>query len=98
MNEDIYKAVANELGMPVSIVRDAYKAFWLHIKEKAEALPLKMELNEEEFKKLRTSFNVSGLGKLACTWDRYKRVRKRFKYMQEIRKSNDKCEESETAV
>ena len=36
-------------------------------------------LSEEEFSKYRTNINIPSLGKLYCTYDRFLRVKKRFK-------------------
>ena len=42
-------------------------------------------MSDEEFSKLHTNFNIPSLGKLCCTLDRYRRVKKRFEYIQNIR-------------
>ena len=39
-----------------------------------------INLSEEEFNKLKTNFNIVSLGKLSCTYDRYKRIKLREKY------------------
>lgn len=67
--------IAKELDLPVNVVEKTYKAFWLCIRKHIEDLPLKEDLTEEEFSKLTTSFNIPSLGKLACPYDKYKRVK-----------------------
>ena len=41
------------------------------------------QLSEEEFKKLRTSFNIPSLGKLSCSYERMKRVKNTKNYIKE---------------
>lgn len=85
MNQEIFEVVAKETNIPLEVVVTAYKSYWGFIKEKIQALPLKEELNEEEFLKLRTNFNIPSLGKLVCTFDRMNNVKKKFEYIKNIR-------------
>lgn len=77
--KSIYKKVAKELDIPVQEVEDAYKAYWKSIRQIMKGFPLKENLCEEEFKKLRLNFNIPSLGKLICTYDRYKALIKGYK-------------------
>ena len=77
---EVYKKVADELNLPVEVVELAYKSYWKFIRETIKELPLKQDLSEEEFSKLKTNFNIVSLGKLSCTYDRYKRVKLKEKY------------------
>lgn len=81
----IFKQVSQETGIPEEVVSVAYRAFWRFIRETIVALPLKEDLTEEEFNELRTNFNVPSLGKLVCTFDRYVGMKKRFKYLNELK-------------
>ena len=76
----IYKKVAEEMNIPVEVVEFAYKSYWKFIKNTIQELPLIEDLSEEEFAKLKTNFNIVSLGKLSCTYDRYKRIKLREKY------------------
>ena len=67
MNKDILNNVSRTLGISPDVIEKVYKAYWLYIKTTIEALPLKDNLNEEEFLKLRTNFNVTSPGKLCVT-------------------------------
>lgn len=49
------------------------------------SLPLKEDISEEEFSKLRTNFNIPALGKFNCTYSRMQGVKKRFEYIKKIR-------------
>lgn len=89
-NEDIYKEVAEELGLPVEVVKEAYKAMFSFMKEKIEALPLKQFITEEEYSKLRTSFNIPSLGKLACPYAYYKKQFDLHKYINVLRNAETK--------
>ena len=82
---NIIDKVSQELGIPFEVVNVAYKSYWKFIKQTIQSLPLKDNFNEEEFAKLRTNFNIPSLGKLTCTFDRMMGVKKRFKYIRQIR-------------
>lgn len=90
MNKDIYLDVSRTLGISPDVVEKAYKAYWLYIKTTIQALPLKENLTEEEFSKLRTNFNIPSLGKLSCTLDKYRGTKKRFKLIEKLRNAEDK--------
>lgn len=82
---DIIDKVSKELGIPIEVVNTAYKSYWKFIKQTIQSLPLKDNINEEEFAKLRTNFNIPSLGKLTCTFDRMMGVKKRLKYIKRLR-------------
>lgn len=84
----IQSAILNaskELELPLELVQKVYRAYWLAIKQYIQALPLKENLDKENFCKLTTSINVPSLGKLYTTYDKIQGVRKRFEYLQKIR-------------
>lgn len=83
---DIVNTVAEELSLPKEVVDKAYKAYWEFIRVSIEALPLKEDLSQEDFKNLRTSINIPSLGKLSCTYSRYLGIKNRFKCINKIRK------------
>lgn len=85
MNREDLGKVANALDLPVDVVIKTYKAYWKYIKNTIEALPLKDNLSEKEFNELRTCFNIPSLGKLSCTYEKYNKVKNRFKYLNKIR-------------
>lgn len=87
--EEIISKVAERNGYDCSFVDKVYKLFWFCIKEKIKELPLKDALSEEEFKGLVTNFNIPSLGKLTCTYERWKGIKRRFKYINDIRKRNE---------
>lgn len=68
------------MNIPIEVIECAYKMYWKFIKNIIQELPLKEDLSEKEFNELRTNFNIVSLGKLSCTYDRYKRVKLRNKY------------------
>ena len=84
---DIIDKVSQELGIPFEVVNVAYKSYWKFIKQTIQSLPLKDNISEEEFAKLRTNFNIPSLGKLTCTFDRMVGVKKRFKYIKRLREN-----------
>jgi hypothetical protein len=76
---DIYRKAALKLGLKESDIKEAYNLYWEYFRRSIESLPLKEDLNEEDFSKLKTSFNVPSLGKFYCTYDRYKRIKNKLK-------------------
>lgn len=86
---DIVNKVSEELDLPKEVIDRTYKAFWLFINQTIQSLPLKDNISEEDFAKLRTNFNIPSLGKLTCTYDRMLGVKKRFNLIKQIREK--KC-------
>ena len=90
MKNEIILDVSRNLDISPDVIEKVYKAYWSFIKETIQALPLKDNLSEEEFSTLKTNFNVPSLGKLACTLDKYNRVKKRFKLIKNFRNAENK--------
>ena len=90
MKKDIILSVSKDLGISPDVVEKVYRAYWLYIKTTIEALPLKEDLTEEEFSKLRTNFNIGSLGKLFVTYKHYVGVKKRFEYLRKIGEYEDR--------
>ena len=79
--QETLRRIARELSLPVEVVSKAYSAYWLFIREHIEELPLKEELTEEEFKRLRVNFNLPNLGKLGCSRERWLGIKKKHKLL-----------------
>ena len=90
MKKDIILSVSKNLGISPDVVEKVYRAYWLYIKTTIEALPLKEDLTEEEFSKLRTNFNIGSLGKLFVTYKHYVGIKKRFEYLRKIGEYEDR--------
>ena len=90
MKKEIILDVSRNLDISPDVIEKVYKAYWSFIKETIQALPLKDNLSEEEFSTLKTNFNVPSLSKLACTLDKYNRVKKRFKLIKNFRNAENK--------
>lgn len=87
--KNLYKEVAEELNIPVEVVELAYKTYWKFIRKTIQELPLKEDLSEEEFTKLKTNFNIVSLGKLACTYDRFLKKKEQLKYIEYAKNKKD---------
>lgn len=85
---NIIASLSEELDLPKEVVSKVYKTFWLSIRQIIEELPLKEDLPEEEFSKLKTNFNLPSIGKLGCTYDNYCRQKQRQSYILKY-KNND---------
>lgn len=73
--DEIVKDVSVKLGLPKGLVEKTYMAYWRAVREHIESLPLKEDLTDEEFKKLKPNVNIPSIGKLCVTLDRYQRVK-----------------------
>lgn len=86
---DLVTQVSKELNLPFRVVDKVYKSYWKSIRDTIQELPLKDDISEEEFQKLRTNFNIPSLGKLTCTYDRVKGVKQKYKYIRNLRERYD---------
>ena len=84
---DIIDKVSQEMGLPPEVVDTAYKSYWKFIKQTIQSLPLKDDISEEEFAKLKTNFNIPSLGKLYVTWNRLIGCKKRFEIIKKLGKN-----------
>lgn len=82
--KDIITIVSKELNLPYKVVDKTYKAYWSSIKSIIENLPLKEDLSQEEFNQLKTNFNIASIGKLSCTYDRYKHLKQKYKKLTKV--------------
>jgi hypothetical protein len=73
--KEIISKVAEDLDLPKTLVDKTYRAYWRAIREYICSLPLKEDLSDEEFLKLRPNVNIPSIGKLYITLDRYRRVK-----------------------
>ena len=83
--KEITSKVSVELGLPEELVDSAYSSYWDFIRDTIKGLPLKENLTQEQFMRLRTNINIPSLGKLHCTYERYLGMKNRFRIIQEIR-------------
>lgn len=81
--ERTIRRLSQELNLPEDVIIKSYKAYWMYIRQTIEKLPLKEDMDEETFNRLRPNFNIPNLGKLACTYDRYVGLKKRNKLIKE---------------
>lgn len=76
--EEIIAKVAEDTGLPASLVNKTYKSFWRAAKEHIASLPLKEDLTDEEFASLRPNVNIPSLGKLYVTPERYRALKNSY--------------------
>lgn len=96
--KDIIKEVAENNGIEALDVHRIYRAYWKFIRETIKELPLKNNLTKAEFSKLRTNFNIPSLGKLVCTYDRYKSISDRLSNIKNIKNRNEEIAKDKTPV
>lgn len=87
--EENIEEVSRNLNIPKEVVGAAYMSFWDYIRESIQSLPLKEDLTEEEFNKLKCNFNIPSIGKLYVTYPRYRALKDRIKYFKAIQNDNN---------
>lgn len=87
------KQVSIELNIPLEVVKKAYESYWEFIRTTIQSLPLKEDLTEEQFKELRTNFNIPSIGKLHCTYERYIGIKKHFRHIKKLKNDNNNKED-----
>ncbi len=87
--KEAVESLSKKLNLPFKVVDKVYKSYWLAIRDKLSSLPLKEDLTEEEFNQLQTNVNIPSIGKLTCTYERYSKIKERYRYMQTLRNKND---------
>lgn len=85
-----YQEIVNKVSISTNkspeVVKEVHDSFWRFIREKIQELPLKEDLSESEFNKLRTNFNIPSLGKLHVDYNRLVNAKKRFGYLKQLSK------------
>ena len=76
--EEIVAKVSEDTGLSRKLVDRTYKSYWRAVREHIKSLPLKEDLSEEEFNKLKPCVNIPSIGKLYVTYDRYRKIRQRY--------------------
>lgn len=93
LNNIIHKEieeVAGELGIDVNVAKMAYLSQWLFIKDTIGNLPNLLEINEEEFNKEKTNFNLPSLGKFNTNFKKIQRVKKQKQIINEKTKNKER--------
>lgn len=91
--KEIVPLLSQELNIPEEVVDTAYKSFFEFIRATIVALPLKDELSKEDFDRLRTNFNIPSIGKLHCTYERYRGMKDRIIYLKKLREEYENKED-----
>ena len=83
------KQVAAEMGMSASFVEKVYLGYWRTIHEYMSSLPLKEELTDEEFLKLRPNINIPSIGKFYITLEDYHKAKRKYKIIKDYVKDKE---------
>lgn len=81
--KEIIEEVAESMDLTPSMVDRIYKAYWKGIREHIKNLPLKEDLTDEEFLKLRPNINIPSIGKLYVTLERYHNLKLKEQIIQD---------------
>lgn len=89
LHSKIVRKVAEDLGISSDVVSSVYNAYMLYIKDTLSSIELKDDMTEEEFRKLRTTINIPGLGKIGIPYQKYCKVQKQGKIIQNFKNSKN---------
>lgn len=93
--DNVYEKVADELNLSSKEIKDIYTQYWETIRNIISSLDISKETTEEYFKQNKTNFNLTGLGKLSCTYsDIVKYNNKKKKQYDKIKKRNTEIQQS----
>ena len=84
---EIISEVSRSTGLTKYLVDRTYRAYWKAVRQYISALPLKEDLTDEEFLRLRPNVNIPSIGKLYVTLDRYHGVKKRHNMLKDYYKN-----------
>jgi hypothetical protein len=76
--DEIVSEVVGSTGLSKKMVDKIYKLYWKSVREYIKSLPLKEDLTDEEFMKLKPNVNIPSLGKFYVSLDRYKKLKERY--------------------
>jgi nucleoid DNA-binding protein len=76
--DEIVSEVAGSTGLSKKMVDKIYKLYWKSVREYIKSLPLKEDLTDEGFMKLKPNVNIPSLGKFYVSLDRYKKLKERY--------------------
>ena len=71
--------IADKYGIDVEIVMEIIKSPYDFIQKKTKELDFKNDLTREEFDKMKTNFNIPGIGKLYASFYLYNEIQKKKK-------------------
>ena len=86
---EIIRKVADDTGYDINFIDRVYRAYWKTIRAYIESLPLKEDLTDEEFNRLRPNVNIPSLGKLNVTFQRYRNMKKHLEYIINASKNKE---------
>lgn len=82
--KEMLERVSDATGFSKTLINKTYKAYWKAVKEYISSLPLKEDLTDEEFNKLKPNVNIPSIGKLYVTLDRYHKMKKSQEVLKEL--------------
>lgn len=86
--QEILTKVSNDNNIPITIVQNVYQTYWYIIRNIVQSLPLKEDITEEEFVKLKPNINITRLGKLYVLYPKYLKLKKKYQLLQKQIKDN----------
>lgn len=81
--KEILATVSVKLGLPKTFVTKVYRAYWRAVREHIESLPLKEDISDEEFKKIKPNVNIPSIGKLYVDLDKCRKVNENCKILKQ---------------
>ncbi len=95
LEREIYPQVAKDMGITVEEVRYTYMMFIKHLIDIMGEIDLSKDMTEEEFKQLRTNFNIPSVGKIGLPYDRFQYLRKAYINQKRIGKRYGRVQDTD---
>lgn len=95
--EPIISKVAEELGVPYEVCKDAYMSQWHFILEKLGTYNLR-EMSIEEFRQTKRNFNLPSIGKFCVTERKFLSTKKAYEYINNKRNQHVQNKEDTSDV
>lgn len=73
------KELAEKYNLDVNVIKKIIYSQYDFIQKKTKELEFKDELSREEFDKMKTNFNIPGIGKLYASYYLYNEIQKKKK-------------------
>lgn len=87
--DDIYEAVAKELGYPKEVVRLVYNSSWKFARDKIIKLDLSEAESQQDLIDMRASFYFPNLGKLYPSYKNLAKMRRLWAWEKDNLKKKD---------
>lgn len=84
------KDLSIELGLSEKTIQEVYKSYWRFIRDTIRNIDFDNINTIEEYQRVKVNFNIPGIGKLGCPYDRMLRIKNQNRYKHAAKYKKDK--------